>query len=199
LAVGQLSGGEQSRLAIARLMLRPANVLVLDEPTNDLDLDTLQVLEESLLGFEGAVLLVTHDRYFLDRVTKKLLAFHTRPGAEGRISAMVGLNQWEAWYVEEAEATAAANAAGSKTPAATSAPAPRRKLSYHDQREWDSIEARIAEAEARLTALRAEQDSPEVVTNHSRLVELEAEIAAAKAEVDRLYARWAELESLIPR
>jgi ATP-binding cassette subfamily F protein uup len=199
LAVGQLSGGEQSRLAIARLMLRPANVLVLDEPTNDLDLDTLQVLEESLLGFEGAVLLVTHDRYFLDRVTKKLLAFHTRPGAEGRISAMVGLNQWEAWYVEEAEATAAANAAGSKTPAAIGAPAPRRKLSYHDQREWDSIEARIAKAEANLTALRAEQDSPEVSSNHSRLVELEAEIAAAKAEVDRLYARWAELESLIPR
>jgi ATP-binding cassette subfamily F protein uup len=83
LTVGQLSGGEQSRLALARLMLRPANVLVLDEPTNDLDLDTLQVLEDSLLGFDGAILLVTHDRYFLDRVTTKLLAFHTRPSARG--------------------------------------------------------------------------------------------------------------------
>jgi ABC transport system ATP-binding/permease protein len=156
-------------------------------------------LEDSLLGFEGAVLLVTHDRYFLDRVTNKLLAFHTRPGAEGRISAMVGLRQWEAWYAEEDEATVAANAAEPRTTATASAPGPRRKLSYIDQREWDSIEARIAEAEARLTALRAEQDSPEVVTNHSRLVELETEIAAAKAEVDRLYARWAKLESLIPR
>jgi ATP-binding cassette subfamily F protein uup len=198
LAVGQLSGGEQSRLALARLMLRPANVLVLDEPTNDLDLDTLQVLEDSLLGFDGAILLVTHDRYFLDRVTTKLLAFHTRPGARGRITAMVGLNQWETWYAEEAEASAGANAAARpKTAAPTSAP--RRKLSYHDQREWDTIEARIAQAEARLTALRAEQDSPEVATNHSRLVELEIEIAAAQAEVDRLYARWAELESLILR
>jgi ATP-binding cassette subfamily F protein uup len=198
LAVGQLSGGEQSRLALARLMLRPANVLVLDEPTNDLDLDTLQVLEDSLLGFDGAILLVTHDRYFLDRVTTKLLAFHTRPGARGRITSMVGLSQWETWYAEEAEASAGANAAARPKTAAT-ASAPRRKLGYHDQREWDTIEARIAEAEVKLTALRTEQNSPEIASNHSRLVELETEIATAKAEVDRLYARWAELESLIPR
>ena len=76
---------------------------------------------------------------------------------------------------------------------------PRRKLSYNDQRDWDTIEARIAEAEASLAALRAEQEQPDVATNHDRLVELEAEIAAAQAEVDRIYARWAELESLLPR
>ncbi len=197
LAVGQLSGGEQSRLALARLMLRPANVLVLDEPTNDLDLDTLQILEDSLLGFDGAVLLVTHDRYFLDRVTTKLLAFHTRPGAEGRISSMVGLRQWESWYAEEADASTVVDATEPKTPAAASTP--RRKLSYHDQRDWDTIEARIAQAEAILAALRAEQNSPQVASNHARLVELEAEITAAQAGVDRLYARWGELESLIPR
>ena len=199
LAVGQLSGGEQSRLAIARLMLRAANVLVLDEPTNDLDLDTLQVLEDSLLGFDGAILLVTHDRYFLDRVTGKLLAFHTRPGTEGRISSLVGLEQWERWHAEEAEATDAANAARPKTTTAPLAAILRRKLSYNDQRDWDTIEARIAEAEASLAALRAEQERPDVVTNHDRLLELEAEIAAAQAEVDRIYVRWAELESLVPR
>jgi ATP-binding cassette subfamily F protein uup len=199
LAVGQLSGGEQSRLALARLMLRPANVLVLDEPTNDLDLDTLQILEDSLLGFDGAVLLVTHDRYFLDRVTSKLLAFHTRPGAQGHITPLVGLRQWENWYAEENQATAAATAARPKTAAASSAPPPRRKLSYNDQRDWDTIEARIGQADAKLAALRAEQERPDVVTDHDRLIALETEIVGAQAEVDRLYARWAELESLIPR
>jgi ATP-binding cassette subfamily F protein uup len=144
-------------------------------------------------------LLVTHDRYFLDRVTNKLLAFPTRPGAQGRISAMVGLAQWEDWYAEQAEAAAVANAARPNPTAAVAAPAPRRKLSYIDQREWDGIEARIAQAEASLGALRSEQASPEVASNHSRLVELETEIATAQAEVDRLYARWAELEALIPR
>jgi ATP-binding cassette subfamily F protein uup len=171
--------------------------LVLDEPTNDLDMDTLQVLEESLLGFDGAVLLVTHDRYFLDRVTTKLLAFHTRPGTQGRISSMVGLRQWESWYAEEAEASTAANASAPKTSATTSTL--RRKLSYHDQRDWDTIEARIAQAEASLSALRAEQASPQVASNHARLVELESEISVAQTEVDCLYARWGELESLIPR
>jgi len=109
----------------------------------------------------------------------------------------VGLRQWESWYAEEAEASTAANASAPKTPAATSAP--RRKLSYNDQRDWDTIEGRIAEAESALAALRAEQENPDVASNHARLVELEAEISIAQAEVDRLYARWGELDSLIPR
>ena len=198
LQVGQLSGGEQSRLALARLMLRPANVLVLDEPTNDLDLATLEVLEDSLLGFDGAVLLVTHDRYFLDRVTTKLLAFHTLPGEEGMITPLVGLAQWEAWYAEQASATAN-SALKTKSPSsAGNSPVARRKLSYKDQRDFDTIEARIAAAEARLAALQAEQTSPEVAIHAGRLVELEGEIVSAQAEVDVLYHRWAELEALLP-
>jgi ABC transport system ATP-binding/permease protein len=197
LKVGQLSGGEQSRLALARLMLRPANVLVLDEPTNDLDLATLAVLEESLLGFAGAVLLVTHDRYFLDRVTTRLLAFHTAPGEAGHITPLVGLAQWESWYAEQL--AAAASAAAKSKPAATSAaPAPRRKLSYKDQRDLDTIESRIALAEARLAALAAEQRSPAVASNAARLVELGSALATAQAEVDALYQRWSELEALLP-
>jgi ABC transport system ATP-binding/permease protein len=194
LRVGQLSGGEQSRLALARLMLRPANILVLDEPTNDLDVATLDILEESLVGFEGAVLLVTHDRYFLDRVTTQLLAFSANPGQQGQVTSLVGLAQWEAWYAAQIAATISAAAKPKRESA--EAPAARRKLSYKDQRDFDSIEARIAEAEATLSALRTEQESPEVASHATRLVELEGEIAAAQLEVDRLYARWGELEEL---
>jgi ATP-binding cassette subfamily F protein uup len=191
--VGRLSGGEQSRLLVARLMLRPASVLVLDEPTNDLDLATLGVLEDALTSFDGAVLLVTHDRYFLDQVATQILAFHVKPGEEGRVTSFAGLAQWEDWHRGQ---TVVARAP--KAPASTLAAAPsRKKLSYNLQREWDGIEARIGEAEAGVAALEAELQRPDVVTNHARLVELDAQLTAARAEVDRLYARWAELETLI--
>ena len=195
LRVGQLSGGEQSRLALARLMLRPANVLVLDEPTNDLDLATLDVLEETLTNFDGAVLLVSHDRYFLDRTTTSLLAFSDRPG--GQVARLVGLSQWEDWYAAEREELAAAADRGKPASARTPSAMPRRKLSYKDQRDWDGIEARIAEAEARLAALETEQASPEVASDANRLVELSVQIEGAKSEVDVLYARWSELEAML--
>src|SRR6185503_2299374 len=99
--VGRLSGGEQSRLLFAQLMLRPASVLVLDEPTNDLDLATLGVLEDALQSFDGAVLLVTHDRYFLDQVATELVAFGTRPGALGKLTKLADLAQWETWHAAE--------------------------------------------------------------------------------------------------
>jgi ATP-binding cassette subfamily F protein uup len=195
LRVGQLSGGEQSRVALARLMLRPANVLVLDEPTNDLDLATLDVLEETLTNFDGAVLLVSHDRYFLDRTTTSLLAFSDLPG--GRVAHLVGLSQWEAWYAAEREDLAAA--AAREKPVVTRPPSsrPRRKLSYLDQCEFDTIQARIALAEARLAALEAEQASPELASKASRLVELIGQIEGARADIDVLYARWSELEAML--
>jgi ABC transport system ATP-binding/permease protein len=193
LMVSQLSGGEQSRLALARLMLRPANVLVLDEPTNDLDLATLDVLEESLVNFDGAVLLVTHDRTFLDRATTSLVAFSERQ--DGQVTHLVGLGQWESWYADERAAIA--SEASSEAKASRSSPSsPRRKLSYKDQRDLDGIEGRIAAADARLAGLEAEQASPEVASNSGRLVELMAQIESAKADVDALYARWSELDTL---
>jgi ATP-binding cassette subfamily F protein uup len=189
--VRMLSGGEQSRLLIARLMLRPAQVLVLDEPTNDLDLPTLSVLEEALQSFNGAVLLVTHDRYFLDQVATQILAFHTKPGEEGQVSAFAGLNQWEAW--RPSQTAPRAQKARDATP--DGAPA-KKKLSYKDQRDWDTIEARITAADAKVAALEAECERPEVAVDGARLIELHAEIAAARAEVDALYGRWAELEAM---
>jgi ATP-binding cassette subfamily F protein uup len=193
--VARLSGGEQSRLLVARLMLRPASVLVLDEPTNDLDLATLDVLQDALTSFDGAVLLVTHDRYFLDQVATQILGFHTKPGEEGRVTSFAGLAQWEAWYREQ---TAAPRAPRERVAGAApaAAPPPRKKLGYQLQREWEGIEARITEAEAKVAALDAEAERPEVVSDAARLVALHGEAAAARAEVDRLYARWAELEAL---
>jgi ATP-binding cassette subfamily F protein uup len=195
--VGRLSGGEQSRLLIARLMLRPANVLVLDEPTNDLDLATLGVLEEALTSFPGAVLLVTHDRYFLDQVATQILAFHTKPGEEGQVTAFADVAQWQPWHREQMAASRSARAASApRARAEAGAPASKKKLSFKDQRDWDTIEGRITEAEARRTALEEEAGRPEVAVDAARLVALQAELTAAQLEIDALYARWAELEAL---
>jgi ATP-binding cassette subfamily F protein uup len=194
--VKSLSGGEQSRLLIARLMLTTANVLVLDEPTNDLDLPTLGVLEEALASFDGAVLLVTHDRYFLDQVATELFAFHTRPGEEGRVTKLAGLEQWEAWYEGQVAPRARASATPPGEITIASKPPAKKKLSFKDQRDFDTIEARIETAEEKLRALRAECALPEVVSDAERLVVLDTEIATAQSDVDRLYARWAELDAM---
>ena len=191
--VARLSGGEQARLLMARLMLRPAQLLVLDEPTNDLDLATLNVLEEALADFPGALLLVSHDRAFLDRATDSLLAFDTEGG--GGVTALAGLDQWERFRKERRE-TAAKATATTAPKAAPSAPKPaKRRPGYLEQRELDGMEARILEAEERLAAWKAECERPEVVSDGPRLVALAEEIEEAQAEVDRLYARWAELSS----
>jgi ATP-binding cassette subfamily F protein uup len=195
--VSSLSGGEQSRLLIARLMLEPANVLVLDEPTNDLDLATLMVLEEALKSFDGAVLLVTHDRYFLDQVATELLAFHTRPGELGRITSLAGLEQWEAFHAEQRTPAPAARATESAAARPASAPAKRKKLSFKEQSDYDTMEARILAAEAKLSELEREMGRPDVVSNAARLVALDAEISAKRGEIERMYARWAELEAMV--
>jgi ATP-binding cassette subfamily F protein uup len=186
--VRQLSGGEQSRLLLAKLMLREAQVLVLDEPTNDLDLATLAVLEESLTGFDGAVLLVTHDRYFLDQVATTILAF----SPEGQIVPFASVAQWETWRAERAAAERPREAAAS--PASKPASS-RRKLSYLEQREYEGIEAAIAAAETALAQAKADSEDPAHASNAARLVELFATIDTRQAEVDRLYTRWSELEA----
>ena len=191
--VGRLSGGEQARAVLARLMLEPADLLLLDEPTNDLDIDTLEVLEESLLEFPGAIVLVTHDRYLLDRVSTRILALDGRGGAV----AYAGYTQWEAAAMREREAARARRAPAGVADAAreTSGPSRPRKLGYQDQREWDAMEARILEAEARLDAARAAAEDQAVASDHEALSARLSELASAQAEVERLYSRWAELEA----
>jgi ATP-binding cassette subfamily F protein uup len=192
--VRKLSGGEQSRLLLAQLMLRPANLLVLDEPTNDLDTATLAVLEEILTDFPGAILLVTHDRYFLDQVATQILAFSEEGGAP--LQRFSSVAQWERWQADERARARARGAGGGAAGTDRGGGEKKRKLGYKDQRELDGMEAAILEAEAAHAGLVAESERPEVVTNGPRLLELAAQIEAAKGRVDALYARWAELEAL---
>ena len=194
MAVGKLSGGEQSRILLAKLMLEPANVLVLDEPTNDLDLETLNVLQDCLTEFPGAVILVTHDRYFLDQVATQILAFPT--DGSGQLTPCADLAQWEVWHDEQERAQARAAAApASKPSTAPATPQPKKKLSYKDQRELDGMEAAIQAAELELQKITEESGRPEHASNAKKLAELTSALSKAQAEVDRLYARWEELTS----
>jgi len=191
LAVERLSGGEQARVLIARLMLQPADVLLLDEPTNDLDIPTLEVLEESLLDFPGSLVLVTHDRYMLDRVSNVVLGLD----GEGGAAIFADYSQWEQWQAGRKQAgLAPARAAASRERVAPAGP--KKKLSYLEQREWNEMEAKILDAEQTLAAAEARLQAPETVSDPVRLTQCYDEVQRSRAEVDRLYARWAELESL---
>lgn len=187
--VGRLSGGEQSRVLLAKLMLEDANALVLDEPTNDLDLDTLSVLEESLEEFPGLVILVTHDRTFLDRVCNRILAF--TGGAQ--LTAFADVGQWERWRRAQGKEAPANKKSPPASPAAVPAAASKRKLTYKDQRELDGMEGAIARAEAEAARLSALVHDPAHASNAIALAESCAQLEAAQAEIERLYARWAEL------
>ncbi len=189
--VGRLSGGEQARVLLARLMLVPADVLILDEPTNDLDIPTLEVLEESLLEFPGAVLLVTHDRYLFQRVVTTVLGFDGRGG----VAAFADYDQWEA---ERGDLQTAPNGSGEGrrgSPAREPASAARpKKLGYLEQREWEEMEARILAAEERLSEATSRAHDPAVVTDAGEVARRYRELDEAQSEVERLYARWAELD-----
>ena len=186
--VGKCSGGEQSRILLAILMLKEANVLVLDEPTNDLDMQTLGVLEDCLTEFSGAVILVTHDRYFLDQVAQKILAFNAFDLNSGKIEVFEGLSQWEPWHEEQAlQAKARAKAEVAAKKAGTSTVVKKRKLSFNEQREFDSMEANIQKAEDLLEKLTAESLLAEHATNSVKQAELASALAKAQAELDRLF------------
>ncbi|MEJ7607115.1 MAG: ATP-binding cassette domain-containing protein [Bryobacteraceae bacterium] len=183
-AVGRLSGGERARLLIARLMLEPADLLLLDEPTNDLDISTLEVLEESLIDFPGALVLVTHDRYMLDRVSTTVIGLDGGGGAGN----FADYSQWEAARASREQPKVV------KSPAAVREPV-KKRLSYKDAREWDTAEVRIHEAEARLADCQTALVDSEIIRDPKRLEEAYRNVESAQAEVDRLFERWAELEA----
>ncbi len=191
--VERLSGGERARVLIARLMLQPADLLLLDEPTNDLDIPTLEILEENLLEYSGAMVLVTHDRYMLDRVSTTVLGLDGKGAAEH----FADFGQWDVWMREREAADGSSGPAAPVTTSANGAGGQsgkgKKKLSYLEQREWDAIEPRVEAAESRLQASRDALEQTAVVTDAAKLQAALAEQEAAQAEADGVYARWAEL------
>jgi ATP-binding cassette subfamily F protein uup len=180
--LSRLSGGEQARVLIARLMLRPADILLLDEPTNDLDLQSLEVLENSMMDFPGALVLVTHDRYLLERVSQNLLALDGRGGA----NYYADLSQWEAAR-EEHDSRGAVKASAPSIPPPTLSPA--------ESKELTRIESRIKAAEAEVSAAKSALEDPAVAADAEELHQRQIRLDQAKAAVDQLFARWNELEN----
>jgi ATP-binding cassette subfamily F protein uup len=182
---------------IAKLMLEPADVLLLDEPTNDLDIPTLEILEENLLDFPGALVLVTHDRYLLNRVASTVLGLDGR-GNTGRFADYA---QWEDWIEEQGEAEQGKQARRSdgSSPAQrtgteqASGSGAKKKLSYLEAREFAAIEQQVEQSDARLAAARDRIEQPDIATDATALQEALKELDAAQHQNDALYARWAEL------
>jgi ATP-binding cassette subfamily F protein uup len=200
--VKKLSGGERSRLLLARILKSGGNFLILDEPTNDLDLPTLRVLEEALIAFTGVTCVVSHDRYFLNRVCTDILAFE----GDGKIHHSVGDYDYYLEKKQKAEAAAkrAADVASSlwldksgksgHRPDATPKP---RKLSFKETRELEGIEAQIHAMEAEVARIEGLFADPEFFRKHAAQVnQLTSELDAAKASVPKFYARWEELEAI---
>jgi ABC transport system ATP-binding/permease protein len=168
-------------------MLQPADVLLLDEPTNDLDIPTLEVLEESLVDFPGALVLVTHDRFLLDRVSTELLALDGTGGAE----RFADLAQWE----DARRTVAVAARTVGPHPASTRTAQGIKRLSYREQQEWAHMEERILAAEAALIECRAALEDPAIGSDSGEVAKRSAAAEAARLHVETLYARWTELEA----
>ena len=192
--VKSLSGGERNRLLLARLFTRPANVLVLDEPTNDLDLETLELLENLLAEFKGTVLVVSHDRQFLDNVVTSTLAFDGRGGVREFVG---GYADWErqtgGWQDQRKEKARPERPAAKTTPTASQV----RKLKWKEERELEALPAQIEELETRQASLHERLGDPELYkTGGNEVATLQGQLDELKAELEKVYRRWEELEDI---
>ena len=189
--ISNLSGGEQARVLIANLTLLPADVLLLDEPTNDLDIPSLEVLEQALLEFSGAIVLVTHDRFLLERISTEYLALDDR-GAGKRYAS---IEQWNSARNKANPAPVKKPKPGPSTPKTQNSPKPG-KLSYKFQLEYDRMEEAILSAEAKVECLEAEAADQTLTSDHKRAATVYSNLKDGQAKVANLYARWSELEAM---
>lgn len=192
--IGNLSGGEKNRVLLAKILRRGGNFLVLDEPTNDLDLQTLRVLEEALINFGGTAIVVSHDRWFLDRVCDRVVVFD----GHGHLSVNEGNYSY---YLQKRKACEAASAAAKPKPAKKKRVRPDagkpRKLKWKEERELEGMEEAILEVESRVGEIETKLNDPAFYIDHSEeAVELSRELEEKKAEVQSLYDRWEELEAI---
>ncbi len=180
-SVSRLSGGEQARVLIANLMLKPADILLLDEPTNDLDIPTLEVLEESLGEFTGAIVLITHDRYLLERLSTVLLHLN----GHGKAEFFADYSQWFKAQQAFISPIKSAQLEPQKT---------QKKTTYEEQKELSRLPAKIQKAEAELEVLQTQLSDPTIMNNQKKLLGLCQNIESAKKKIEQLYHRWQELE-----
>jgi ATP-binding cassette subfamily F protein uup len=184
--VSGLSGGEKARVLIANLMLQPADVLLLDEPTNDLDIPTLEVLEDSLEEFPGAIVLITHDRFLMERLCDLLLYLD----GDGGVEYFADYDQWLQYRKDRLSATPQSGETSQSLP--NKKP---RKLAYEERKELNRIERQIEKAEGIADNLQRQLHDPEITCDADRLAEIYAKHQEAQKKVEQLYQRWEELEA----
>jgi ATP-binding cassette subfamily F protein uup len=186
----QLSGGELSRLILAKLMLKKAHVLILDEPTNDLDVETLEALSECLEEFKGAVILVSHDRYFMDQNCDVIWGLNTDTG---EILTFADTFQWEEWhknYKKSAKTQQNKSTSGSSENSVNTAKSGKSGLSNKEKIEFEKIESVIASEEAKLAALTSQLNTAEVQTDYTKLSELTQQASETEKNIEHLMNRW---------
>lgn len=186
--ISKLSGGERARITIAHLMLQEADLLLLDEPTNDLDIPTLETLEESLMEFQGALVLITHDRCMLDRICNNFLAL----GDISQTQLFASYAQWEA--AAKASASPSSKSKTDKTDNPSQTPTTKLKLTYAEKKEYEQLEGKILESENKIKELNRLLENPDLAQNNAALSELCLEISMVETRIEQLYLRWEELE-----